>query len=79
MCTLHVISESSTPATMSFPYKCVLMIGATSGNSAAIAARMAKEGKKVLVLGRRKDRLGKFVREHGFEKATAYVTHLQDR
>jgi len=38
---------------MSFPYKKILIVGATSGIGEALAARMIKEGKKVIVSGRR--------------------------
>jgi len=50
---------------MSFPYEHVLVIGATSGIGRAIAERLVKEGKKVTVVGRRKERLDEFILKHG--------------
>ncbi|KAI0012062.1 NAD(P)-binding protein [Xylariaceae sp. FL0662B] len=54
---------------MTFPYKCVLMIGATSGIGLALAERMIENGIFVIGVGRRKERLDEFVAKHGFEKA----------
>jgi NADP-dependent 3-hydroxy acid dehydrogenase YdfG len=54
---------------MAFPYKHVLMIGATSGIGKAMADRLILEGTKVTAVGRRKDRLNEFVSEHGDAKA----------
>ena len=50
---------------MSFPYKCVLMVGATSGIGLAMAEKLVREGSKVIAVGRRKDRIDEFVRKHG--------------
>ena len=54
---------------MSFPYKHVLLIGATSGIGRAMADRLVSEGVKVTAVGRRRDRLDEFVAKHGEEKA----------
>ena len=56
---------------MPFPYKKVLVIGATSGIGEALAARFVKEGSYVIVVGRRKDKLVDFVHKHGNDKASA--------
>lgn len=56
---------------MPFPYKKVLVIGATSGIGEAFAARLVKEGSSVIVTGRRKENLVDFVHKHGKDKATA--------
>ncbi|KAL3465537.1 hypothetical protein BJX64DRAFT_275136 [Aspergillus heterothallicus] len=58
---------------MSFPYKHVLIIGATSGIGRAMAERFVQNGAKVIVVGRRKDRLDEFVAKHGEDKASAIV------
>lgn len=50
---------------MSFPYKKVLVIGATSVIGNAMAARLIQEGSTVIVVGRRKQNLVDFVHEHG--------------
>lgn len=54
---------------MAFPYKHVLLIGATSGIGEAMANRLVLAGSKVTAVGRRKDRLDKFVNKHGSDKA----------
>ncbi|MCJ1450904.1 hypothetical protein MMC28_001238 [Mycoblastus sanguinarius] len=56
---------------MPFPYKRVLVIGATSGIGLAMASRLVKEGSSVVVVGRRKENLEAFVHEHGKDKASA--------
>lgn len=56
---------------MPFPYKRVLVIGATSGIGEALAVKLIEEGSSVIVVGRRKDKLAEFVNKHGNEKATA--------
>jgi NADP-dependent 3-hydroxy acid dehydrogenase YdfG len=53
---------------MTFPYKNVLMIGATSGLGLALAERMVEHGVFVIGVGRRKDRLDTLVEKHGPEK-----------
>ncbi|KAF2099669.1 oxidoreductase [Rhizodiscina lignyota] len=63
---------------MSFPYKHVLMVGATSGIGKALADRMIKEGLKVTVTGRRNDRLEAFVKEYGEEKASMIAFDIAD-
>jgi len=56
---------------MSFPYKKILVIGATSGIGQALASRFVKEGSKVIVVGRRHERLDEFIQSHGKENASA--------
>lgn len=56
---------------MPFPYKRVLIIGATSGIGEALAAKLVDEGSSVIVVGRRKEKLEEFVHKHGKDKATA--------
>lgn len=56
---------------MSFPYKHVLLVGATSGIGLAMATRLVKEGVKVTVVGRRKERLEQFVQENGSNASMA--------
>lgn len=56
---------------MPFNYKKVLVIGATSGIGQALAHRFVKAGSKVIVSGRRQDRLNEFVQQHGGDKASA--------
>lgn len=56
---------------MAFPYKHVVVVGATSGIGKAMADRLIEGGAKVTAVGRRKDRLQEFVKKHGEEKAQA--------
>ncbi|KAI4112944.1 MAG: hypothetical protein LQ345_005988 [Seirophora villosa] len=60
---LHRVFQKKS--TMSFPYKCVLLIGATSGIGAGMAEKLIREGSKVVAVGRRQDRIDQFVRKHG--------------
>jgi NADP-dependent 3-hydroxy acid dehydrogenase YdfG len=65
---------------MAFPYKQVLMVGATAGIGAAMADRLVLAGAgKVVVVGRRQDRLDAFVKRHGEDKAGAIRFDLADR
>ncbi|CAI7618185.1 unnamed protein product [Penicillium glandicola] len=56
---------------MAFPYKHVLLVGATSGIGRAMADRLIQAGIKVTAVGRRKQRLDEFIAKHGEEKASA--------
>ncbi|KAL8734081.1 MAG: hypothetical protein Q9181_003326 [Wetmoreana brouardii] len=56
---------------MPFPYKRVLVIGATSGIGEALASRFVEEGANVIAIGRRKENLEAFVHKHGKDKASA--------
>ena len=55
---------------MTLPYKHVLAIGATAGIGWATASRLIESGVKVTVVGRRQERIDKFVQIHGGEKAS---------
>lgn len=63
---------------MGFQYKQVLMIGGTSGIGAAMADRLVQEGSKVIVVGRRQDRIDSFVQKHGSAKAGGIRFDLSD-
>jgi short-subunit dehydrogenase involved in D-alanine esterification of teichoic acids len=58
---------------MPFQYKKVLLLGATSGIGYALAERMLSNGTKVVVVGRRKERLDELVSKHGKDKASSSV------
>ncbi len=64
---------------MGFPYKTVLLVGATSGIGAGLADRLVQEGSKVIAVGRRQERLDAFVQKHGAEKAGAIQYDVTDR
>lgn len=64
---------------MSFPYKTVLVIGATSGIGLALAEKMIENGSYVIAVGRRQELLDSFVNKHGKDKASAFkfdITNL---
>jgi NADP-dependent 3-hydroxy acid dehydrogenase YdfG len=63
---------------MAFPYKHVLMVGATAGIGKAMADRLIESGIKVTALGRRKDRLDEFVKKHGSAMASGVVYNVAD-
>ncbi|KAF5856218.1 hypothetical protein ETB97_007694 [Aspergillus alliaceus] len=48
-----------------------MLIGATAGIGRAMADRLVEAGAKVTAVGRRKDRLDKFVQKHGEQMASA--------
>lgn len=58
-------------------YKKALIIGATSGIGEALAAKLISTGSKVIVTGRRQDRLDAFVKIHG-EHASSIVFDVTD-
>ncbi|OJJ88976.1 putative short-chain dehydrogenase/oxidoreductase [Aspergillus glaucus CBS 516.65] len=58
---------------MSFPYKKVLVIGATSGIGKAIAERLVKNDISIVITGRRKENLDDFVAMHGSDKVQTEV------
>lgn len=63
---------------MVFPYKHVLLVGATSGIGRAMADRFIQAGIKVTAVGRRKQRLDEFIAKHGEEKASAMTYDVSD-
>ncbi|GLA25609.1 hypothetical protein AnigIFM63326_002350 [Aspergillus niger] len=54
---------------MAFPYKKILLIGATSGIGRALGASLIQHGRFVIAVGRRQENLDRFVQEHGTENA----------
>ncbi|ATY59653.1 short-chain dehydrogenase reductase family [Cordyceps militaris] len=64
---------------MGFPFKTVLLVGATSGIGAGLADRLIQEGSRVIAVGRRQDRLDAFVQKHGAEKAAGIQYDVTDR
>jgi NADP-dependent 3-hydroxy acid dehydrogenase YdfG len=63
---------------MPFPYKNVLITGATSGIGRALAERMIASGIFVIAVGRRQDRLDELVAKHGSDKVAAEVFDVSD-
>ncbi|KAG0137822.1 hypothetical protein HOY82DRAFT_546799 [Tuber indicum] len=49
---------------MNFAYKSILVVGATSGIGYGLSEKFLAEGRKVVLVGRRKDRLEEFVEKY---------------
>lgn len=65
---------------MSYPYKNILIIGATSGIGYALAEKLAEDGKQVIVVGRRQEKLDELVNKYGKEKVSSIrfdITNLE--
>ena len=63
---------------MPFPYKKVLITGATAGIGLALAERMIASGIFVIAVGRRAARLDALVAKHGADKVAAEVADVSD-
>lgn len=63
---------------MSFPYKHVLLVGATAGIGRAMADRFAETGLKVTAVGRRQERLDEFVNKYGADRASGVAFDISD-
>jgi len=63
---------------MPFPYKTVLVTGATAGIGQALAERMIASGIFVIAVGRRKDRLDALVAKHGANKVAGEAFDVSD-
>ncbi|GAB1315239.1 Short-chain dehydrogenase/oxidoreductase [Madurella fahalii] len=63
---------------MPFPYKTVLITGATSGIGLALAERMIASGIFVIAVGRRKERLDALVAKHGADKVAGEAFDVTD-
>ncbi|KAJ5904847.1 uncharacterized protein N7473_001763 [Penicillium subrubescens] len=57
---------------MAFPYRKILILGATSGIGRALAASLIQDGRFVIAVGRRKEHLDSFVQEQGTDKAVSF-------
>ena len=67
-------------STMPFPYKKVLVIGATSGIGEDLATRILKEApeSKVIAVGRRQEKLDEFVKNHGEDRSVGVSFDITD-
>lgn len=63
---------------MSFPYQKVLLIGATSGVGEALATKLVDDGREVIISGRRKENLQRFVERNGGRKVKAKVLDVMN-
>ncbi|KAJ9127448.1 hypothetical protein QFC24_000856 [Naganishia onofrii] len=65
---------------MPFPYKKVLVIGATSGIGEDLATRILKEApeSKVIAVGRRQEKLDEFVKNHGEDRSVGVSFDITD-
>ncbi|KAJ9104209.1 hypothetical protein QFC19_004026 [Naganishia cerealis] len=65
---------------MPFPYKKILVVGATSGIGEDLASRILQESPatSIIAIGRRQDKLHQFVEKHGKDRATAVSFDITD-
>ncbi|KAE9363277.1 putative NADP(+)-dependent dehydrogenase [Stipitochalara longipes BDJ] len=63
---------------MAFPYKKILIIGATSGIGLALTEKILSNESHVIAVGRRKDRLESLSQKHGEEKLSAVQFDITD-
>ena len=64
---------------MSFPYKNVLLVGATAGIGSAMVDKFVHEGIKVIAVGRRQERLDELVEKRGSEMVTGVSFDISKR
>lgn len=58
---------------MSYAYNKTLVVGATSGIGWALAEKIVQDGKQVIIVGRRKEKLDEFQQKYGSEKVQCIV------
>lgn len=58
---------------MPFPYKHVLVVGATSGIGLALAERMIANGCKIIAVGRRQEKLDELQQKHDRDKVSTFA------
>ncbi|KAF2830319.1 NAD(P)-binding protein [Ophiobolus disseminans] len=58
---------------MSYAYNKTLVVGATSGIGWALAEKIVQDGKKVIIVGRRKEKLDEFEKKYGSDKVASIV------
>jgi len=69
---------------MEFPYKTILVLGATSGIGLALAEKMISNGSHVIAVGRRQQNLDSLAKKHGADKLSPIrfditdLTHIPD-
>ncbi|EUC34238.1 hypothetical protein COCCADRAFT_4381 [Bipolaris zeicola 26-R-13] len=61
---------------MSLKYNKILVVGATSGIGWALAERIVQDGKQVIIVGRRQDKLDEFKNQHGNDKVDSFVLDI---
>ena len=64
---------------MPFPYKTILLVGATAGIGSAMVDKIVEEGLEVIAVGRRQERLDELVRKHGSDKVTGVSFDISKR
>jgi len=58
---------------MSYAYNKTLVVGATSGIGWALAEKIVQDGKQVVIVGRRKEKLDEFEQKYGSDKVHSIV------
>ena len=57
---------------VNFSYNTILIVGATSGIGKGLAEKFIKEGKKIVIVGRREEQLQEFAKAAGKDKVLGY-------
>jgi short-subunit dehydrogenase involved in D-alanine esterification of teichoic acids len=70
---VQLYSNHLATPTMSHGYNKTLVVGATSGIGWALAEKIVESGKKVIIVGRRKEKLDEFEQKHGSDKVSSVV------
>ncbi|KAF2025895.1 NAD(P)-binding protein [Setomelanomma holmii] len=63
---------------MSFKYNKVLVVGATSGIGWALAEKMVQDGRHVVIVGRRQEKLDEFEQKHGSDKVDSIIFDISN-
>jgi len=75
---LGFFDQSRQPKMTMFPYKCVLVVGATSGIGRGLAEKIIGNGGKVIAVGRRQENLDELVRKHGENRVSGICFDITD-
>jgi short-subunit dehydrogenase involved in D-alanine esterification of teichoic acids len=70
---VHLYSNHLAHSKMSYAYNKTLVVGATSGIGWALAEKIVQDGKRVIIVGRRQDKLDEFQKKHGSDKVDSIV------
>lgn len=75
---LRLYQNHLTQNDMSYAYNKTLVVGATSGIGWALAEKIVQNGKQVVIVGRRKERLDEFQQKYGSDKVHPIVFDISN-